>query len=1196
MRKGRSGESPHGKNCGMKSRLASAVRCLVHACLTAAANVGALCTKGWRWMLGAFARTRTSAKRTLTNIEGVLVTLALIATLGIASPLAAGAVEPVEDPTPVSGVLDADGAQIADAADSDDVTGESDVADSNETAKDDTSADQDATEGDAADEATEDADADADASEKDASTDGEQSDGASDNASKDGMDAVISMGGTAGESVEKKSENIEARASDDEWANSNGEVIPEGHRAAGTDIFTHDGGYYNPLGYILSNYNAFVKEDLGGTASDTKTGHMVGPVFVGRDFHNNANVYGNGNYDHKVSSYVGGIWEKTENGVQTDDKKSNPLGLHLYLGKDNYNQEKWSYTGDATEKKYGPLLNESKDGIRFTKPNQYVADIDAMFTGIQNQATALAAASGVIDVSTVENTNNVQFGENAASTNEWGHLYLKAGHTYKISKDILNKRQHKDAGIILTVDQVVSDASKLPETIIICEDESDDPIKIPVLEQYKVEGEEKPRNFNVTEGNIEAFEGLPLVFMYPKATKVEHPGAGQEFGHVVAPNAAVKIGTQFNGCVIAKSAVLTSEGHMWPYNGTRLSIHKTDTFNIQAHKSLIGRKLNNQEFSFEIYKAKDKWSLLRPNSNDINWDQTTLLANTVNNADGQVDFGPIEITENDFHAGWGTIDWTQLCNAYKPSHGKCVINKTFGYVVKESIPTGNAVDSSITYDQTVFHVTVPATITFDYSVNSDDPDVTIVAGTPAYSLGSGNIDDHLQGGKPLFTNKVKTTKLKVKKEVPGGDAGNETFTFNVTLTLPYGTDPNALSGLNTTSTSSTAGKIFFDADESHTGTNGTYGYACMPNSEQTACLTDSSGIVKLPLLVDSADKIDFVDTTKFDIELVPFSQNSPVKYLKLKPKGDNKVPTYIERPSLAGADFMGYTSVQCPADNQKQCLQKTVRVSMTAGEEKELDKLPVGTTYTVQETNIPEGFELVGFNCSANTRSASTSETRCSGALRVDQSGNPVQVSMLAVNKRKTVQLSIKKIVDNWDENESSMSDDEKNSKFTFSVSLYDKDGKALSGSYVYKVYDENNNLVKDAGGTLTCSTTNGSAVSTCGTLELKHNQKAVIEGLPYGTRFVIKENNPSDPFEFVKQEVSNISGSNCQEQNAVCAVTSAGVLVTVHNRYELRVVLPETGGKAHPFMTMLFGVGVVCAGLLITAIYMRRQGMAMLQ
>lgn len=1158
MRKGRSGESPHGKNCGMKSRLAGAVRCLVHACLTAAANVGALCMKGWRWMLGAFARTRTSAKRTLTNIEGVLVTLALIATLGIASPLAAGAVEPVEDPTPVSGVLDADGAQIADAADSDDVIDESDVADSDETAKDDASADQDATEGDAADEATEDADADADASEKDASTDGEQSEGA-----VDGDEGVKAETTTNGIGEPKKA--ARAYTYDD---------IPEQYKdTTRSDIFAADGGSYDPLGYILSNYNVFVEDDLG--SNDHKNGHIVGPIFVGQNFYNAGNIGQPNVYTHKVSSYIGGIWGEPSKGVFTDETQ-----LKLYLNWRNYQgvHSGWIAGQLVDDILNGiPPLNSDQTTIEayhrnvFVQDNQYVADKAAMFKNIRTQASTIASSG--IQVNANDSSSDYRI--------ENGSLILTAGKEYQISSDLL-KQYNKN--IILETTATIADASKLPETTIRIGGEGKQ--FLPSISKYRVNGEDKKFN------NGEYFSGLPLVLVYPSATEVTDEDSteqGMIFGHVVAPNAYVHHGEDYNGCVIAKSANFGAEGHMWPYNGTRLSIHKTDTFNIQAHKSLIGRQLNNQEFSFEIYKAKDKWSLLRPNSNDINWDQTTLLANTVNNADGQVDFGSIEITENDFHAGWGTIDWTQLCNAYKPSHGKCVINKTFGYVVKESIPTGNAVDSSITYDQTVFHVTVPATITFDYSVNSDDPDVTIVAGTPAYSLGSGNIDDHLQGDKPLFTNKVKTTKLKVKKEVPGGDAGDETFTFDVTLTLPYGTDPNALSGLNTTSTSSTAGKIFFDAEESHTGANGTYGYACMPNSAQTACLMDSGGIVKLPLLVDSADKIDFVDTTKFDIELVPFSQNSQVKYLKLKPKGDNKVPVSIERSSLAGTDFMGYTSVQCPADNQKQCLQKTVRVSMTAGEEKELDKLPVGTTYTVQETIIPEGFALEGYECSTNARAASTQP--CSGTLQVNANGNPVQVSIVVTNKRTTVPLSIMKIVDNWQDVPQGNDQD---TTFGFSVSLYDKKGNALSGPYVYKVYDENNSPVQNnAGGTLNCSTTNGSTVGTCGTLELKHNQKAVIEGLPYGTRFVVKEQTPKDPFKWDSQEVTGISStSGCKDsdENGKCAVTSDGVLVTVHNRYELRVVLPETGGKAHPFMTMLFGVGVVCAGLLITAIYMRRK------
>ena len=588
---------------------------------------------------------------------------------------------------------------------------------------------------------------------------------------------------------------------------------------------------------------------------------------------------------------------------------------------------------------------------------------------------------------------------------------------------------------------------------------------------------------------------------------------------------------------------------------------------------MIGGNLTDGKFSFELVKADGNWNA---NGNPIQ----------AANAGGSITFPMVTLATADLVAAGCDADSSKL-----PAAG---CQKTLRYIVRE-VTSGNGIDSSITYDTTKFRMTVKATLKRNSTHDEQNVYGTdVVVDEIKYYRPDGTSGIGTAVAKPEFVNTVKTTKLKVKKEVPGGDAGNETFTFDVTLTLPYGTDPNALSGLNTTSTSSTAGKIFFDADESHTGTNGTYGYACMPNSAQTACLTDSSGIVKLPLLVDSADKIDFVDTTKFDIELVPFSQNSPVKYLKLKPKGDNKVPTYIERPSLAGADFMGYTSVQCPADNQKQCLQKTISVSMTAGGEEELDKLPVGTTYTVQETNIPEGFALEGYECSTNARAASTQP--CSGTLQVNDNGNPVQVSIVVTNKRTTVPLSIMKIVDNWQDVPQGNDQD---TTFGFSVSLYDKEGNPLNNvTYSYKVY-EGDKEVTGAGGSLTCPTTNRSTVGTCGTLELKHNQKAVIKGLPYGTRFVVKEQTPKDPFKWDRQEVTGISStSDCKDsdENDKCSVTSDGVLVTVYNRYELRVVLPETGGKAHPFMTMLFGVGVVCAGLLITAIYMRRQGMAMLQ
>lgn len=241
-REQRSAASPQGKNCGMGPKMSGFWHAIVHTCLSACAKVGGLCMAAWRRTTSAFARKRMSAKRTLTNIEGVLITLALIATLGIASPLAAGAMETVEDPAPVTGALGADGEQIGDVADSNEALDEAGAVDSNETAKDDAAGDQGATKGDVSDGMTEAADADANASERDASTDGDEDVKAE----------------TATNGIDEPKKAARAYTYDD---------IPKRYKDDRSDIFVADGGRYNPLGYILSNYNVFVEGDLG---SDSK--------------------------------------------------------------------------------------------------------------------------------------------------------------------------------------------------------------------------------------------------------------------------------------------------------------------------------------------------------------------------------------------------------------------------------------------------------------------------------------------------------------------------------------------------------------------------------------------------------------------------------------------------------------------------------------------------------------------------------------------------------------------------------------------------------------------------------------------------------------------------------------------------------------------------------------------------------------
>ncbi|MCI6532073.1 MAG: DUF5979 domain-containing protein [Bifidobacterium animalis] len=1145
MRKGRSGESPHGKNCGMKSRLAGAVRCLVHACLTAAANVGALCMKGWRWMLGAFARTRTSAKRTLTNIEGVLVTLALIATLGIASPLAAGAIEPVEDPTPVSGVLDADGAQIADAADSDDVTDESDVADSDETAKDDTSAEQDATEGDAADEATEDADADADASEKDASTDGERSEDASDGELKD-------------ESFDREEANgdeiTDARAADDEWT-VNGKMIPEEHRAQGTDIFAGEGGSYDPMGYILANYNLFVEEDLG--TEEHKMGHIIGPVFAGRDFNNSSMISPNG-YTHRVSTYVGGNWLTKNNGGIKNGNEQN-ADLKVYLGKSNYD-------GSGT-----PQLNFKYDEkVLYTQSNQYV-NVSTMFDSIRTQTTNFYNSANKISISSFDDIASSEHVKFVRNSNTKYILYLDAGYNYDIAGSVLEQFNDEDRQIVLRTPVPLESSSLLNETIIMSDAQSG---FIPTLTRYQVQDD------STTEVKLNSDEyspaGLPIVYMYPNAITVSH-GTKAVFGHIVAPNATVTTGEQYNGCVLAKSAIMTSEGHMWPYNGTRLSI--PGTFNIQAQKSLIGRQLNNQEFTFEVYKAKNHWFGVSA-LDWIEWKENGLVGTKTNGADGNVNFDPIDITEEDFHSGWTIVDWASICSP--DTNKSCSITKKFGYIVKEKVPDTR--DPVITYDQTVFRVTVPATITFDYSVNSGDPDVTIVAGTPAYSLGSGDIDDHLQEGKPHFINVADTTKLKIKKEIEGYDESKDskvTFSFQVSLELPDGMSLKAAD-----SSSTQPQKLFFDnMTDSKNPT--TYGYACVANDAKNGCKRsgESNVATRQEFYIPEGTTIvlpdDYAQQFRVEIEPIQSTKRSRIKLIAKNTGNPPVVPSEISWPQLV-VGSPSSTYVQCPSNPDKKCTQITLKV--TGQGSAELEKLPLGTKYTITE-QPSDDFSLVGFN--------GGTEQSASGELTgKDSSGNKIEsITVTAKNKRKPKPVSLvimKRVVDaNNQEVTEGLPDD---AVFTIEINL-SKEGypnNRVPGKFDYKKTGDGQ---KEEYGKLSCNA-NG-----CDSITLKPWQTITITGLPEGTQFNVAETDAGG-FEHVSTVVS---------QPATCASTFAAAqtacqlnngaqgVVTVTNRY-VTVVLPETGGKAHPFMTMLFGVGVVCAGLLITAIYMRRQGMAMLQ
>ena len=673
-------------------------------------------TTRFRALRTRFAGWRTLASRGLAKLGSAAAALAIAATLGIVSPLAANAVDsanPAQSGTPPP-------TTVANGAISGEAAGEA--------------------AGNAAGEA-----AGEEAGEVPGFAEASQGAGESDaNASA----ANESAPATPGPQLRS------AAGSRGAAGNVDFSEIPEQWQAKGTNIFQQDGGYYNPLGYILSNYNVFVQGDA------TNNSHVIGSVFVGGDFHTAVNVFGNGHFTHRVSSYVGGLWRNKDAGLYPgSNTTNNPNDVRLYLGKVNYDPA-------IQEGRFKPRFADGNAGILFTNDNQYAGDLNAMFADIAAQTESLSnPQSGAITVTDVQSGEHITFGND-------GNLYLDAGFTYLFTAELLAKYPHAGRKIILRVTKPIDDVSQMPETIIVSNDSR---IAMPVLDSY-VDASGARHDFTT---GAESFKGLPLVFAFPKATAVESSGSATEYGHIVAPRAHVTMNLQYNGCVLAQSATMSgaAEGHMWPYNGTVLAVHTQDTFALQASKSLTGHALRAGEFRFAIWRANEQWE---KEDADPRQPGTNPLKEVVNNGSGEVDFGSRTLGDADF----GTC-------APQPG-GSCTQTKDFRYVIEE-VRGG---DPFITYDPSVYHITVPATHTTTYKAGTADGkhDTKVKVGAITYEKVSGGNTGNVSGA--AFTNEYKDATLSLAKWMHGDVHGQTPqFDFEVTLYLPKGTDPQRIESI-----------------------------------------------------------------------------------------------------------------------------------------------------------------------------------------------------------------------------------------------------------------------------------------------------------------------------------------------------------------------------------------------------------------
>ena len=160
--------------------------------------------------------------------------------------------------------------------------------------------------------------------------------------------------------------------------------------------------------------------------------------------------------------------------------------------------------------------------------------------------------------------------------------------------------------------------------------------------------------------------------------------------------------------------------------------HASGTVDLKAWKTLEGRDLKDDEFTFKLEKL----------TGEGDNEQAEAVGTTTNSADGKIVFS---------HESVQALQFTEAD-----------AGKTYRFRVSEVVPAGEGADSTVDYDsQRSFVYTVKV-------VDNGD-------GTLGFDVSSD--------AKPIFKNKLKDGKLRIAKTMEGDNPDpNKEFTFRVQLT------------------------------------------------------------------------------------------------------------------------------------------------------------------------------------------------------------------------------------------------------------------------------------------------------------------------------------------------------------------------------------------------------------------------------
>ena len=178
----------------------------------------------------------------------------------------------------------------------------------------------------------------------------------------------------------------------------------------------------------------------------------------------------------------------------------------------------------------------------------------------------------------------------------------------------------------------------------------------------------------------------------------------------------------------------------------------------------------------------------------------------------------------------------------------------------------------------------------------------------------------------------------------------------------------------------------------------------------------------------------------------------------------------------------------------------TIEIELKHGETAVFDGLPVGTEFTVEEINTPACYDV---SATVGGKDVETTSGKIIAKGKIEATTDNTPIAVEFVNTRKTSSVTIEKKLKAAEG--TTLNDNDANTPFTFTVNLYESDGKtALTGEYSYS------------------GSANGT-IKSGGTVELAKDQSITISGLPVGAKVTVSE-TAKDGFEEVGDQTADVN------------------------------------------------------------------------